>query len=103
MQPRSIRLASIVLIAVTALIGYQKYSADNAAWTKVQESLTRLSSGIEFEPIISLRSKLADTDAAIKTYQSQFRLFHSSTSSLVSAKRGIQYMAISLEDDKTIN
>lgn len=74
------------------------------AWNQVQQSLARLSSGIQFEPVIMLRSKMADADAAIKGFESDFRIFPADKKERVDAgKRGIRYLDIALNDAKGIN
>ena len=100
------RLPTVFVLAALSLgaLGYYEYSSDMAAWNQVQQSLTRLTSGIQFEPIITLRSKIADTDAAIKTYQSAFHVFPKGHEArLALGMRGIQYLAIAIDNAKDID
>ena len=84
-------------------LGYYEYSSDMAAWNQVQQSLTRLTSAIQFEPIITLRSKIADTDASMKIYQSAFHIFpNGHESRLGLGMRGIRYLGIAIDDAKDI-
>jgi hypothetical protein len=89
MKPNRLLLIILAILVVGAF-AYRQYSVDMAAWSQVQQSLIRLSSGIEFEPIITLRSKLADADAAMKTYESEFHIFSPQHQRrLESGKRGV--------------
>jgi hypothetical protein len=66
---------AIVLTIVAAGTFLYKYHVDRAAWTEVQEKLLRLLSGLQYEPILAVRSHLADTDAAVKNFASEWRIF----------------------------
>lgn len=81
-----------------------KYFADLKAWQQVEQSITRLSSGVKFEPIITLRSKMADSDAAIKTYESGHHLFPlGHKERLEGVKKGIRYLDIAVAGAKEID
>lgn len=93
-------LAAILLGGV----GCYEYYSDMAAWNQVQQSLTRLTSGIRFEPIITLRSKIADTDAAIRTYQSSFHIFPAGHEErLELGIRGLQYLGIAIDNAEGVD
>lgn len=95
---------SLGFTGLLLLLGYYKYDSDMTAWTKVRESLNRLLSGIQFEPIIMLRSKLADADAAISWYQSAGRIFPLDHAvHIQNAKRGLSYLDISIDGAKSIH
>jgi hypothetical protein len=104
MRHSPVILPIVLLLAVaTGVLVYRVYSSDSSAWNQVQLSLTRLSSGIEFEPVITLRSKLADTDAAIQTFDSELHILpRNRGEKLASAKRGVQYLGISIDDARRI-
>lgn len=69
-------LTVVVAIAFVALSSVlYKYFSDKTAWEKIQTELVRLHSGLEFESIIALRSRIADTDAALKMYTKEWRTY----------------------------
>lgn len=70
-------LGIVICVAlVSAFAGtVYKYESDMAAWHRVEEALIRLQSGIRYESIFQLRPRLADADAAIKSYQATQRFF----------------------------
>jgi TonB family protein len=100
---RFLVISVLAATLVGALCCYEYYS-DIAAWNQVQLSLTRLTSGIRFEPIITLRSKIADTDAAIRTYQSSFHVFPAGHEArLQRGIRGLQYLGIAIDNAEDVN
>jgi hypothetical protein len=98
-SPKLPGLIGFLLLMVIGVIGDRQYSSEVAAWNNVHESLTRLSSGISYEPIIALRSKIADTDAVLKIYESKPHIFvRGRYRTLESARRGLQYMDMAIEN-----
>jgi hypothetical protein len=67
----AVAIAAVLLALGSALY---KCQVDNSAWQQADESLIRLRSGIQFETLIQLRSKLADADAALSYYTSKWRV-----------------------------
>jgi hypothetical protein len=67
-------LTGMLFAGILGLVMY-KYRTDKTAWKQVQSGLVRLRSGIQFESVIALRSRLADADAAIKLYGSGWRVY----------------------------
>jgi hypothetical protein len=70
-----IALLLITALVVCAVAGAWKYFSDEAAWAEMDRSLIRLQSGIRYEAIINVQSRLADADAATREYSSKWRLF----------------------------
>jgi hypothetical protein len=68
-----IAVAAIVFIALGSVL--YKYYSDKTAWEKIQSELVRLQSGLEFESVIALRSRIADTDAVLKMYTTEWRIY----------------------------
>jgi hypothetical protein len=67
----AVAIAAVLLALGSALY---KCQVDNSAWQRADESLIRLRSGLQFETLLQLRSKLADADAALSYYTSKWRV-----------------------------
>lgn len=65
-------MIAAIVITVLILASYECI-ADESAWNKVDESVIRVQSGLQYESLLLLRSRLADADAAIRYYSSQHR------------------------------
>jgi hypothetical protein len=92
----------ITAIVVTViLIGCYKYISDESAWSKVEESVIRVQSGLQYESLLLLRSKLADADAAIHDYSSERRFFPIDNERRISeAQNGIFDLGIAIDADR---
>lgn len=66
-------VTAIALIA--GVFGFlYKYQEDNAAWQKVDQSLIALQSALKFESIFQIQDRLTDADAAVRYYDSTWRI-----------------------------
>jgi hypothetical protein len=86
-----------IIIALSCAVGY-KWRADERAWDSARSALVRLDSGVSYESLIQLRSRLADADAAVRNYAFDRRFFPLQHKMLVSnAQRGISYIGYALD------
>ena len=69
---------------------------ETSDWAPVRAALVRLQSGIELEPVIALRSTLANADAALKIYSEKQRHPHSEAR-FVTASRAISNLRLAIE------
>lgn len=75
-----------------------KYFSDENAWQKAQDSLIRLHSGMQYESILMVRSRLADADAAVEDYASRWRIFPlDHLGQVQDARKGISYLSNALD------
>lgn len=75
-----------------------KYIHDQAAWQKEQDALIRLRSGMQYEAMLMVRSRLADADAGVEDYASQWRIFPVNHSKMLeAARKGILYTSNALD------
>jgi hypothetical protein len=95
---KKVAISSVVMLIVAGCL--YKYASDVAEWRKVQDALVRLQSGIKYESVLALRSKLADADAAIEEFRSGWRVFPLGHKERVSdAKTGLSYLSMALDPD----
>jgi hypothetical protein len=94
------QLSAAVGVAVCLIIGgvfLYTYESDKTAWDEVQSKLIRLDSGLEYESIIQLRSKLADADAASKEYTVHKHIFPTHGSQRIAdSEQAISYLDVAL-------
>lgn len=87
-------------VAILLFVGAcsYKYIQDQAAWQKEQDALVRLRSGMQYEAMLMIRSRLADADAGVEDYASQWRVFPvNHTKKLEAARKGILYTSNALD------
>jgi hypothetical protein len=91
-----ILVGALPILALSAVL--YKYHSDKDAWEKVQNGLVRLHSGLEFESVIALRSHLADTDAALKGYTTEWRIYPPGRQERVrNAEQSLKYINFALD------
>jgi hypothetical protein len=99
MPPLRVTLAvtfTLVIIFLGAFV--YKFHSDKVAWEKIQTELVRLHSGLEFESIIALRSHLADTDAALKIQNMEWRTYPPGRVERIrNAEQSLRYINLSLD------
>jgi hypothetical protein len=87
---------ALILIPTGAFV--YKYECDKAAWADVQAKLIRLNSGLQYEPNLALRSQIADTDAAVKVFASEPRIFPLDHAQRVQySEKAVAYLALAAE------
>lgn len=103
MRKTRIGIATVVaLFLISAGAFLYKYESDKTAWSEVQSKLIRLDSGLQYEPIVLLRSKLADADASSKEYSLHKHIFPPRNTQRISdAEQAISYLdaALTLQAD----
>jgi hypothetical protein len=88
--------AGVLCLIVSGALLYT-YESDKTAWDEVQSKLIRLDSGLEYESILQLRSKLADADAASKEYTVQKHIFPLHNSQRIAdSEQAISYLDVAL-------
>ena len=94
-----IALISASIIILLILAGFSiKYESDEDAWQKEQDALVRLRSGMQYESILMVRTRLADADAAVEDYASRQRIFPlRHTGAVKDARKAIDYFSEALE------
>ena len=68
MKTSNILIALVVMIGAMLAIFRHYYFKRQTDWVDVQKAAIRVSSSLRSEPLIALRSKLADLDAALTHY-----------------------------------
>jgi hypothetical protein len=94
--PRGVATAIVLTISAAATLLY-KYQTDRTAWMRVQEKLLRVQSGLQYETILALRSVLADTDAAVKNFSTDWRIYPPDHDRRVEeAEKAVSYLGLAL-------
>lgn len=88
-------VSTLPVLALSAVL--YKYHSDKAAWEKVQNGLVRLHSGLEFESVIALRSHLADADAALRTYTTEWHIYPPGQQRVRNAEQSLKYINFALD------
>ncbi|HLW82452.1 MAG TPA: hypothetical protein VKS20_10470 [Candidatus Acidoferrales bacterium] len=87
----------IIILSACAACSF-KYFSDEAVWQNAQDALIRLHSGMQYESILMVRSRLADADAAVEDYASHWRIFPlDHTRRVQDARKGISYLSGALD------
>lgn len=93
---KKITISSVLLLFV--MLCLYKYVSDEAEWRQAEDALVRLQSGMQYESMLMVRSRLADADAAVEEFRSGWRIFPLKHDERVSdAKRGISYLSLALD------
>ena len=91
-------IATTLAVALSLGLIFYKYSVDEAAWQRAQDAIVRLRSGMQYESLLMVRTRLADADAAVEDYVSQWRVFPMNHQSLLQAAHtGISYSSEALD------
>lgn len=63
---------SVCLVVILLVVGGATYQLHRyaAAWDAVENAASRLDSSIQYEPVITMRAKMADLDVALNHYKS---------------------------------
>ena len=99
-------LAAMVILVVTILSAafwcYREYTSDVTSQT-ARQALIRVDSGVQYDSVINLRSKIADADAAVTTFElGRHLFFRDAAEQMEVAKRGLAYIDIAIDDAKEI-
>lgn len=88
--------AGVLCLTLAGALLYA-YESDKTAWDEVQSKLIRLESGLEYDSILQLRSKLADADAASKEYIAQKHIYPLHNSERIAdSQQAIAYLDVAL-------
>jgi hypothetical protein len=92
--------AAAILLA--ALWCYREYTSEVTSLSTARQALIRVDSGVQYDSVINLRSKIADADAAVTTFELGRHLFGGDAAKMEVAKRGLAYIDIAIDDAKEI-
>jgi hypothetical protein len=98
---RVIGVVFAAAILSAALWCYREYTSEVTSLNTARQALIRVDSGVQYHSVMNLRSKIADADAAVTTFRLHRHVFLRSYQ-LDSAKRGLTYLDIALDDAKAI-
>lgn len=97
----------LVLFAAAILSGalwcYREYTSEVTSLSTARQALIRVDSGVQYDSVINLRSKIADADAAVTTFElGRHLFFRDARAQMDVAKRGLAYIDIAIDDAKEI-
>lgn len=103
LMKRAMAVIFAAAILSAALWCYREYSSEVTSLSTARQALIRVDSGVQYESVINLRSKIADADAAVTTFELGRHLFlRGAAERMDGAKRGLAYIDIAIDDAKEI-